>query len=99
MSPSDIIQKKDVQEMFGRRFLFEYHCFESPYSQDAPIWRRTQQIVEVVSLSECEDMLPMSFSERCEEGLPLVFMVKFPDGLVWNVFEDELIEEAQSIVQ
>lgn len=76
----------------GERAWFEYHCLESPESSDAEAWYRSHQEVEVLSGpgGELEASEGMTFEERGQEGVPHVYRVRFPDGLEWDAWEDEL---------
>ena len=61
----------------GKIYWFEYHCLES--SCDAKLWYRSHQEVEVIAEVETEP------------GEPKVYTVKFIDGFVGDVFDDELL--------
>jgi hypothetical protein len=70
---------------------FEYHCWESPESGDAEVWYRSHQRVEILGRNEIEPISEtMSYQERQEECVPWTYEVRFPDGLVWSAWEDEL---------
>lgn len=75
----------------GDQPWFEYHCFESDESADAPAWYRSHQKVTVLSMDE-NDSAGMTRAERDEAGMPFTYTVRFKDGLEWDVFEDELSE-------
>ena len=75
----------------GSRAWFEYHCSESHDSSDAPAWYHSHQQVEVLGLTDCEQVSFTTFAERMNEGMVLVYRVRFDDGLEWSVFEDELL--------
>ena len=75
----------------GSRVWFEYHCSESDASSDAPAWYHSHQQVEVLGLSDCEQIAFTTFEERVNEGMLLVYRVRFDDGLECDVFEDELL--------
>ena len=62
----------------GRRW-FEYRCYEGEDSGDAALWHHTHQQVEVLQ--------PLAI----DEGEPAMFSVRFPDGLQYDVFDDELL--------
>lgn len=75
---------------------FEYRCTESHDSADAHLWYRSHQVVTVV----CED--PESdawegstYDERSEAGTPKVYNVRFSDGFVGTVWEDELLVRSE----
>lgn len=73
----------------GDAAYFEYHCLESPESGDAPAWYHSHQRVTVLKESTSDGFLS-TFAERAEAGEPKVYRVRFPDGLEWDAFEDEL---------
>jgi hypothetical protein len=78
-----------IDDKVGKEFWFEYHCLESHQSCDAEIWYHSHQKVKVLSVvywgfDELQD--------RREEGDPRVYSVKFNDGFIADVFEDELME-------
>lgn len=75
----------------GDQAWFEYHCNESPDSPDAPAWYRSHQRVVILSLQE-NDGAGLTREERAEWGQPYTYTVRFPDGLEWCVFEDEISE-------
>ncbi|MHB9044325.1 MAG: hypothetical protein ACYC35_00145 [Pirellulales bacterium] len=77
----------------GSRVWFEYHCRESHDSQDAPAWYHSHQQVEVLGLSDCEQISFTTSEERANEAMVLVYRVRFDDGLEWDVFEDELLTD------
>lgn len=60
----------------------EYHCTESRSSGDAPAWLRSHQLVTVTE--GLHDVDPPS---------PGVYTVRFPDGLEWGVFPDEMFTD------
>lgn len=79
----------------GMELWFEYHCNESPSSADAEAWYHSHQKVTVI---ECEtpelasDRDADTFEKRSNNAEGLMYKVRFRDGLVWTVFEDELLE-------
>ena len=75
----------------GSPAWFEYHCSESHESSDSPAWYHSHQQVEVLGLTDCEQVPSTTFGERMDEGMVLVYRVWFDDGLEWDVFEDELL--------
>jgi hypothetical protein len=79
----------------GKRYWFEYHCWESHQSGDAEVWYRSHQQCVVLSFARIgADGDPCFFStiqERGEAGHCLTYRVRFDDGLEWTVFEDELM--------
>lgn len=77
----------------GSRPYFEYHCWESPQSLDAPAWRRSHQRVTVLAVEE-NDSAGMTRAERDEAAMPFTYQVRFPDGVEWTAFEDELLASA-----
>lgn len=58
---------------------FEYHCFESEQSADADIWQRTHQKVTVLRML------------RPDESDYEMYEIQFADGLIRDVFADELM--------
>lgn len=78
--------------LVGQRMWFEYHCWESPQSTDAEIWYRSHQMVEVIGYANLDHQFSPTIDERCEECDSLVYLVRFDDGLEWDVFEDELLD-------
>jgi len=82
-----------TDDVVGKEFWFEYHCFESPKSCDAELWYRTHNKVLVLSIVElgCGD----TKLERLLEGCPRVYRVVFEDGFEYAVFEDELMESKE----
>lgn len=78
-----------IDDKVGKEFWFEYHCFESDESCDSEIWYRSHQKVKVLSVRE------WSFDElqdRIDDGQPRVYSVKFNDGFIADVLEDELMQ-------
>lgn len=80
----------------GSKYWFEYHCNESHQSSDAPAWYRSHQRVVVLGLAKCDGPAFTTFKERGEAGHQLLYRVRFPDGLEWDVFEDELLDNRKS---
>lgn len=86
----------------GDKVWFEYHCNESHDSPDAPIWYRSHRQVEIIKGATWDDKPVESYTdlevfyptlkERGEFGMVFLYKVKFPDGLEWGVFEDELVD-------
>jgi len=70
----------------GQRFLFEYRCWESEESSDAELWHRTHRPVTVIEQIELD---PGSESE-----VGRMWKVRFDDGFVGDVFEEELLKES-----
>jgi hypothetical protein len=76
----------------GDKAWFEYHCFESDDSADAPAWRHSHQQVTVLEEVEKEARDEgLDAVARQKEGWFSVYKVRFEDGLEWDVFEDELL--------
>jgi len=71
-------------DKIGKELWFEYHCFESPESSDAEAWYRSHQKVKVLERGEDDH------DEFPDE--PKVYKVQFEDGLIYDVFDDELLE-------
>ena len=82
----------------GDKAHFEYHCYESPDSADAPIWYRSHQCVTVLA-EEDSDGGWGTFEERRDAGTPKCYRVRFKDGLEWSVFEDELLTSPDGFVR
>ena len=81
-----VIGKND-DEVIGKEFWFEYHCWESPESCDAEAWYRSHQKVRVIGRGEDDhDQYP---------GEVKVYKIRFEDGLEYDVFEDELMDSPQ----
>jgi hypothetical protein len=77
----------------GKWACYEYRSAESEDSPDAQLWHRTHQLVSVLSGPHAEpgvDYAPTAM-QRTEAGLPYTYRVEFPDGLEYDVFEDELL--------
>lgn len=75
----------------GDTAWFEYHCWESLESLDAPAWLHSQQQVTVVAEGPHDGWPGSTFAERAEAGQPKVYSIRFADGLTWDAFEDELL--------
>lgn len=74
-----------VDEKIGKEFWFEYHCLESKASADYHLWMLSHQKVIVLARgSDDHDEFPDE---------PKCYQVKFMDGLVADVFEDELLND------
>lgn len=69
---------------------FEYHCFESIVSQDYQLWLHSHQQVEIIKIETYGNGLTKV--ERGENGEPACYLVKFNDGYIYTVFEDELLD-------
>lgn len=82
----------------GCTCYFEYHCWESGKSADAHLWYRSHQQVYVIGYDENSDNYAPdcpeteTFEKRCENGCQNMYSVRFSDGYVGTVFEDELME-------
>lgn len=72
-------------------YYFEYHCLESPSSCDAQLWYRSHQKVKVLSMDLGDGEGIYSYMDRMEGGTPIIYKVKFKDGFIHDVFEDELL--------
>ena len=66
----------------GRRY-FEYHCYEGEDSADAIVWHHTHQKVEVLN------------KKTLDHTEFKVYRVRFPDGLEYDVFDDELMKSPE----
>jgi hypothetical protein len=58
--------------------LFTYHCWESPYSEHAELWRHTNQHVEIL------------YEHDLDHKEFRMFRIRFADGYEHDAFEDEL---------
>jgi hypothetical protein len=88
-------QKYSVQ--IGKKYWFEYHCYEGHDSSDAKMWYHSHQIVTVISLS-CEGNGDNK-EERGNNGEPAVFRIRFNDGLEYDAFEDELMNSKKEFTR
>jgi hypothetical protein len=77
------------QEVVGKEFWFEYHCWESLDSSDAPAWLRSHERVTVLGLADCEVLAP-TFDERVDGAVQIVYRARWSDGFEWDIWEDEL---------
>jgi hypothetical protein len=84
--------KNKTDDKVGKSFLFEYHCLESSTSNDAEVWYRSHQNVKVLDIVELGN--GYTKEERGENGEPRVYNVQFEDGLTFDIFEDELINDS-----
>ena len=75
----------------GQTLWFEYHCLESPHSQDANLWYHSHQQVRVLAMEE--PGYGKDEEERAVQGQPAAFKVRFKDGLVGTAMEDELFDD------
>ena len=71
--------------IIGKKYLFEYHCWESEESSDAELWHHTGQTCIV--LSELE---PAEIIGDTDEVIRM-FKIRFDDGFEYDVFDDEII--------
>jgi len=71
---------------------FEYHCWESYESSDAPLWLRSHQQVTVLGRDPGDDEdFGGTFLDRADACCPNVYQVRFADGHEGTAFEDELL--------
>ncbi len=75
----------------GDEFWFEYHCNESYSSEHAEWWYRSHQKVTILKCNNKEDAV-YPLDDRYEDGILLGYDVKFKDGFVGEVMEDELLK-------
>lgn len=73
----------------GEHCWFEYHCWEDDESEDATIWYRSHQKVTVLGL--VEEGYGETPQDRADQGEPASYLVRFKDGVEWEVFEDEIL--------
>lgn len=76
--------KEDI-DVVGKEMWFEYHCWESPNSDDAELWYRSHQKVKVLSRG-IDD-----YDEFPEE--PKVYNIEFSDGFKGTAYDDELFDD------
>jgi len=81
--------------VIGRRYWFEYHCWESHESGDAKVWYHSHQQCVVLGFAKCDPCFFQTIQERGEAGHCLLYRVRFDDGLEWDVFEDELMDDQE----
>lgn len=82
----------------GEVAAFEYHCQRSHDSADACLWYRDHLPAVVLGVADCEAQgRPEldTLAARMDAACPMVYRVRFPDGLEWDVFEDELLTGAE----
>ncbi len=72
--------EKNKEFLNGQKAWFTYKCLKSEESNDVILWHHTNQLVTI--LKRLTDI------DECEVGR--MYSVKFNDGLVYDVFEDEL---------
>lgn len=82
----------------GESVWFEYHCEESPQSQDAELWYRSHQKVTIIAIAD-NDGMQLSKKEREDFGQPIVYDVEFKDGFIGTVFEDELLNSKKKFIR
>lgn len=75
----------------GEKAYFEYHCWQSHDSSDAELWYRSHQEVTIIKMEPNDgfDILQDGFAERMDAGHPIAYSVKFKDGFIGHVTEDE----------
>lgn len=73
----------------GQRYWFEYHCYEGHDSADAELWYHSHQQITVLKL--IERGIGKTPNERGDNGHPAMYSVKFDDGFVADIFEDEIM--------
>ncbi len=79
----------------GERAHFEYHCDESPESQDYNTYLRSHEPVTVLRHFRNDAWDGSTINERAEEGVPDTYDVRHDDGYEHSVFEDELLTHPQ----
>ncbi len=75
-----MVAEKNKELLSGQKAWFTYKCLESEESNDAILWHHTNQPVTILKR--------LTNIDECEVGR--MYSVKFNDGLVYDVFEDEL---------
>jgi hypothetical protein len=83
----------------GDELFFEYHCNESHDSAHAQWWYRSHQKVKVIGLAPNDGMDTPSLKERGDGGVPINYVVRWPDGFVGEVAEDELMNRKKDFYQ
>ena len=86
---NDKINLGDMEVKVGDKFLFEYHCWESPDSSDFDLWLHSHQPVKVIGISQKWDGI--SEKDRYEWGQLNHYKIRFPDGYIHEAGEDELL--------
>ena len=81
-------QEQEYRIRVGLKYWFEYHCYEGHDSADANLWYHSHQPVTVLSMEERGS--GRDEKERGENGHPAAYKVRFQDGLIGAVVEDEL---------
>lgn len=79
----EVYHNSPDEDVIGKEFWFEYHCWESPESCDVELWYRSHQKVLVLNRG-IDD-----YDEYPEE--PKVYDVVFKDGFEGTVYADELL--------
>ena len=75
----------------GEQAFFEYHCWESLDSQDADLWLRSHQQVTVLGeIGQHDGDWTKTYQERFQDCLYVLYKVRFDDGHVGTVYEEEL---------
>ena len=80
------------ERKLGDTCWFEYHCNESHKSEHAQVWYRSHQKVVILKLQDCDGIGIFSQKERFEEAIQLIYQVRWSDGFIHDVFEDELLD-------
>lgn len=80
----------------GKKYWFEYRCWESPDSADAELWYHSHQQVDV--LKREEPGYGKDEDERAYEGQPAVYEVIFKDGFKGTAMEDELLDSPEHYI-
>ena len=86
---NQLFENLKSDDKVGKEFWFEYHCLESPSSQDSEIWYHSHQKVKVLDIVELGN--GKTKEERLEIGEPRIYKVKFNDDFICDIFEDELL--------
>jgi len=73
----------------GKKFWFEYHCYEGHDSCDAELWYRSHQKVKVIGVTEWSHD---NLEDRIKDATPRVYKIKFSDGFEYDAWEDELVD-------
>jgi hypothetical protein len=80
----------------GDRAHFEYQCWESPDSNDADAWYHSHQMVTVLdeNVDDGQRVEFPTYDDRADAGMPVTYSVRFDDGLIYTVFEYELMTDS-----
>lgn len=79
----------ELKIQVGKKYWFEYHCWESEESADAELWHHSHQQCLVTGIDvEYKDM---TIDERYEAAMLNHYKIQFADGFASSAGEDELM--------